>query len=114
MSPAVVIILRLIHILSGVFWVGSIIFLGRFVMPTVRAIGPAGGAFMNHLTSVLKLPRAQLGAATLTILSGLSLYWHDSLGMQSEWLRSNAGMAFGTGGALAITAFLIGISVNLP
>ena len=114
MSPAVVVILRLIHILSGVFWVGSIIFLGRFVMPTIRTMGPAGGAFMTHLTTVLKLPRAQFGAALLTILSGLSLEWHDSIGLQSEWLRSRAGMAFGTGGGLAIIAFLIGVSVSLP
>ena len=36
------IVLRLNHILSGVFWVGSSIILGFFITPTVAATAEAG------------------------------------------------------------------------
>ncbi len=37
-----ILILRLIHILSGVFWVGINIFLNFFISPTIAATADAG------------------------------------------------------------------------
>ena len=113
-SPAVIWVLRLIHVLSGVFWVGSVVFLGNFILPTARALGPAAGPFLNHLIQVRKLPRAQLGAAIATLLSGLGLYWRASVEFSREWMGSGPGMVFGIGAALAIAAFVVGVTVNLP
>ena len=107
-------ILRLAHIVSGVFWVGGFTLFANFVFPTAQALGPAAGPVMSHLTQVLKLPRALLGAATVTIVSGVLLYWHDSAGFQVAWMRSGTGMMFGLGAVLAVTAFAIGITVNAP
>ena len=42
--------LRLIHIVAGSFWVGAALMLAVFVEPTVRAVGPAGGQFMQKLS----------------------------------------------------------------
>jgi uncharacterized membrane protein len=46
---AITIILRLIHILAGIFWVGTAFLLAGFLAPTLRATGSEGGRFMRHL-----------------------------------------------------------------
>jgi uncharacterized membrane protein len=113
-SHGVVLVFRLLHIVSGVFWVGGILFLARFLFPTARALGPAAGPVMDHLMRVMKVPQALLGAGVLAVLSGIGLYWSDSLGFKGEWMRSSTGMVFGTGGLLAIIALAIGATVNAP
>ncbi len=106
--------LRLVHIFSGVFWVGSVLFFARFIFPSAVTLGPAGGPFMDQLTRVHKVPAALLGAGAANIITGVLLYWRDSLGFQGDWMRSPTAMVFGLGGLLAIAGFLVGILVNLP
>jgi hypothetical protein len=113
-SPAVILILRLLHILFGAFWVGSVLFFARFLLPTVAALGPVAGPVMDHLGRVRKVPQTLLGAGFVTVLSGLALFWRDSGGSQGAWMRSSTGMAFGTGGVLAIIAIVIGLTINMP
>jgi uncharacterized membrane protein len=113
-SPTVVIVLRLFHILSGVFWVGSVVFIARFLAPAVRDAGPGGPGVMQQLTQVRKLPNALIGAAVVTILSGVLLYAIDSGGFQNAWLASRQAMIFGLGGVLGIATLIMGILVNAP
>jgi uncharacterized membrane protein len=114
-SPALFYALRFIHIVVGVFWVGTIVFVAFYLLPTVRAVGPAGGPVMQQLTQVRRLPTALLVAGVLTVLSGLTLYWNDSAGFKSkEWLASGTGMTFGFGAAMAILTLVIGSAVNSP
>ena len=113
-SSAIVVVLRLFHIGAGVFWVGVVLMFARFIFPAVQAVGPAAGPVMDQLTRVRQLPRALLGAGFVTSLSGLLLYWHDSVGFQGAFMSSVTGMAFGTGGLLAIVALVIGLTVNSP
>jgi uncharacterized membrane protein len=49
-------LLRLIHILAGVFWVGAIFLIAGFLLPTARAMGREGGRFMQHLMLQRRLP----------------------------------------------------------
>ncbi|HEV8356767.1 MAG TPA: hypothetical protein VGQ17_08405 [Gemmatimonadales bacterium] len=113
-SIAVLLLLRLVHVLSGVFWVGGFMLFARFVFPATRAVGPAAGPVVDQLVRVRKLPRALLGAASLTILSGLGLFWRDSAGFSSAWMASPTGRVFGFGALLSIAAFVVGVSVNNP
>ena len=98
----------------GVFWVGAVLFIAAFLVPSVRAAGPAGGAIMRQLVEVRKLPLWLMGASVLTILSGIGLYWVDSAGFQSAWLGSGPGRTFGLGGVLALAAAVLGMAVNAP
>jgi uncharacterized membrane protein len=113
-STVVVLLLRLFHIGSGVFWVGGILLFARFLFPAAKALGPAAGPVMDHLNRVLKLPDALAGAGFVNILTGLLLYWRDSGEFQGAWMRTGTGMTFGTGGLLAIAALVVGLSVNRP
>jgi uncharacterized membrane protein len=114
MSSGTLIILRLIHIVLGAFWVGAIAFLAFFLIPSIRAAGPAGGAIMQQLTA-RKMQAWLMGAAILTVLSGFGLYWHDSNGFSSStWLSSGPGRTFGFGAVVAILSIVIGMAVNSP
>lgn len=113
-GASVMIVLRIVHVLMGLFWVGAAIMVALFLMPAVRALGPTGGRFMAQLTGPQRLPIWIMMAAILTVLSGGALYWRNSGGFTSAWMHTPSGMAFGVGGALAIVSFVIGLLVNKP
>ncbi|HKT58490.1 MAG TPA: hypothetical protein VJQ46_00475 [Gemmatimonadales bacterium] len=112
MSLSLLIFLRLLHIVLGVFWVGAVAFIAFMLVPTVRDSGPAGGAVMQRLmTRGVNL--WLMAASILTVLSGLALYWHNSAGFSStEWLASGPGRTFGLGAVLAFIGIAIGMGVN--
>lgn len=115
MSPSVTLyVLRVLHVVIGAFWVGAVVFIAVFLVPSIRAAGPAGGAVMQQLMYVRRLALWLMAAAILTVLSGLTLYGFDSAGFQSAWLGSGPGRAFGLGGVLAIGAVIVGMTVNSP
>lgn len=108
------ILLRLTHVLFGVFWAGTAMFNAIFLIPTVRALGPAGGKVMQEIAAKRKLPVYFLVAGILTVLSGFALFWHDSAGFSNGFMRSAGGMTFGAGGVFALIAVLVGIFVVTP
>ena len=108
------ILLRLIHISFGVFWVGAAVTNTLFLIPAIRAVGPAGGPVMQQLTQKLKMPMYIIGAGVLTVLSGIGLYWYDSATFTNGFMRSGGGMTFGVGGVIAIVTLLIGIFAVAP
>ena len=108
------ILLRLIHVLFGVFWAGTAMFNAAFLIPAVRALGPAGGPVMQEIAGKRKLPVYFLVSGILTVLSGFGLYWYDSAGFSNGFMRSAGGMTFGIGGLLALTALLLGLFVVTP
>jgi hypothetical protein len=110
----VLLVLRLFHIGSGVFWVGGFLLMFRHVIPASRAAGPAAGPFMQELMVRQRLPAALSGAAFTTILSGFLLYGRNVSAMGGAWATTHAGMAYGWGGLAALIALGIGLSVNMP
>ena len=106
--------LRILHVVVGVFWVGTVVFMAAFLTPSLRAAGPAGGAVIQQLMGARRLPLWIMGAMVLTLLSGFGLYWRDSAGFQSAWLSSGAGQVFGLGGAVALAASILGTAINMP
>lgn len=108
------ILFRLIHILAGVFWTGTAVFTAVFLIPTVRALGPAGGPVMQQIGQVRKLPNYFLGAGVLSVLSGIGLYWRASGGFSNEWMRSGTGATFGIGAAFALIGIFVGAFIASP
>jgi uncharacterized membrane protein len=106
--------LRLVHILSGIFWVGSLLFITGFLMPSVRAAGPAGGAVMGQLMQVRKLHHYMMGATLLTIVSGFGLVYVLAGPLGFQWFTVGMGRAIGIGALLTLVATAIGFAVNAP
>lgn len=110
---ALQIVLRLIHILGGVFWVGSMIFNAVFLFPAIRDAGPDGGKVASGIMK-RGFPVITPIVAVFVMLSGLWLYSRASAGFDKVYMGSPVGMAFGTGGAFAILAFIVGLVVTRP
>jgi uncharacterized membrane protein len=108
------IILRLIHITGGVFWVGSDLLMIYFVEPTVVALGPAGGAFMQRLTKHTRYAQAMPIGALLTVVSGILLFGRVSGNFNGDWLLSTSGLLLSIGSIAGIIAFLEGMTLIGP
>jgi uncharacterized membrane protein len=108
------IFLRFIHIVSAIFWAGSIMLLAWYVGPAIKTLGPEGGKFMQQLTRTNKYPVVMLIAGTLTNLGGILLIERLSGGFQSAWFGTPHGIIISTGGLFSLTAFTIGLTINLP
>lgn len=106
------IILRLIHITSGVFWVGGSLLFAFFVGPSVAAAGEAGQKLLVHLVTKAKVTTAIAASAMLTVLAGGTLYWIDSQGLTSSWQYSGPGIGFGIGGLSALVGLVFGLMVG--
>lgn len=108
----VLLILRIIHIVAGVFWVGGVLMMTFFIGPTIGATAEAGQKFVGHLMGNLRFSARMSAAAGLTILAGFILYWIDSNGFTSAWMRSGPGIGFGIGAAFALVGFVYGILIG--
>jgi uncharacterized membrane protein len=103
-----VLILRLIHILAGVFWVGAVFTNAFFVQPTAEALGPDAGRFQLRLMGPARFPAAILSSAGVTIAAGISLLWLTTDGFNPELLFGESRLGFTFGGTVAILSFAVG------
>lgn len=108
------VVLRIVHILAGVFWVGAAFTTILFIQSTAREVGPAAAPFMAHLAGKKRLVDWVLRAAGLTILAGLLMYWEVSDGLDGDWIGSAPGLSLTIGALCGIAAFTLGLTVVRP
>jgi len=114
-NQLLVITLRLIHILGGIFWVGAALILGHFILPAADTLGPAiAGPMLREIGQVRKLPIYLNIAGLLTMLSGIGLYWRMMSLTHGTWAHSTSGQTFGLGAAIAIITAIIGNLTAAP
>ena len=107
-----VIVLRLLHIISGIFWVGAGLAMFFFIGPTLGATAEAGQKFAQHLMLQTRFTAILTTSAILTVLAGFSLFWIDSDGLSSAWTHSGAGLGFAMGAFFALIGFVFGAMVG--
>jgi len=103
-----VIVLRLVHVVSGALWIGMMAFSTYFLVPALGEVGPEGGKVMAALQRRRLMTFMPL-TALASLISGFWLYARftaGSLGMM--------GTPFGLGGVASLIAFLIGIVLVRP
>src|SRR5207247_8578412 len=79
------VVLRLIHILSGIFWVGTTFFLVGFLQPVVAQSGPEGGRIAQRVMSQKRFDAAMSAAAWLASPAGLVVYGRGFREFQPAW-----------------------------
>ncbi|MEP6619607.1 MAG: hypothetical protein ABJE47_09835 [bacterium] len=110
-QAALMMTLRVIHIVAGVLWVGAVALLAFFISPAIAASGPAGGRIMQEITRRKIGP--YMGAMPgLVLLSGLAMYGYQSAITHGAFSHSHFGMTLGIGGAVALVAGIIGGAVT--
>lgn len=106
--------LRLVHILAGTFWVGSAVTFAGFVYPAVRASGPAGPRVMRQLVYHGRLTLAFTISAAVTVLTGAAMYAAIGVGGFGAWARSPMGAMLAFGALAALVAAGIGSGIAAP
>jgi hypothetical protein len=106
-------VLRLIHILLGIVWLGSGVFAAFFLIPAIAGNpqlmpGVMGGLQKRRVFIII--PTAGL----LTILAGIRLLWIDSAGFAESYMQTGPGRTFSVGGTAAIIALLLQVFVARP
>ena len=92
--------LRLIHILAGVFWVGATLTITYYLKQS------------TDLTSRRRLATGMTTAGILNVLAGYAMYWVDSDGFSSAWTHSGPGIGFAIGGAFGLLGLILRILAN--
>jgi len=103
------IVLRLIHVISGVFWVGSAVFMNFFFGPTLRATGEAGKQFAGHLMTRTRFSNFITYSALSAVIAGALLYGIDADWFSSPWFRSGAGIGFAIGAVFGLVGLVAGL-----
>jgi uncharacterized membrane protein len=109
-----VLVLRLIHIGAGAFWVGAVFTFFLFVQPAAMAVGPEGTKFTYQLLHHRRLPAVIIAAAAITVLAGLLLLVITSNGLDPELLFGASRLGYTVGGVAAILTFGIGALYVFP
>jgi hypothetical protein len=104
-------LLRIIHIVGGVFWVGGTLMMTFFIGPTIGATADAGQRFVSHLMNNLKFSNRMSAAAGATVLAGVILYALDARAGET-WVRSGMGIGLSIGAGFAIIGFIFGILIG--
>ena len=102
-------VVRLVHVFGGVLWVGGALIMNFFIGPTIGATAQAGKQFAGYLMTSTRFVAVMSSAAGLTILAGGFLFWRDSQGFTSLWLRAGSGIGYSIGGAAGLIGFVFGI-----
>ena len=110
---AELLVLRLIHILSAIMWVGSTMYTSFFLVPALSSSPAVMGQVLAGLQRRRSLLVLQIVAA-LTILSGLRLLWIDSAGFAAGYFESGTGRMFGISAGAAILAAVLSFGVAQP
>lgn len=107
------VVLRLLHIVLGAFWVGAIFFTALFLLPAMAAAGPDAAKVAQELQRRRFMTVIPI-AALLTILTGLDMMRRVSVNFNPAWFGTGSGMTFTIGSVAGIVAFIVGFFFMRP
>lgn len=101
-------VIRLVHIVAGIVWGGGALIMEFFIGRSIMATGESGKQFAQHLMTKLRMHNFMTIMAFTTVLAGGLLYWYDSNGFTSAWMKSSTGIGFTIGAIFGLIAFIFG------
>ena len=109
------VLLRIVHIVTGVIWVGSLFVVVVFVQPSAATLGPAGAPFMSELRR-RRFVDVVFVDALFTVVAGSFLYWHDwhTYPSFADWIDSSFGKGLTVGALLALAGLGVAAFVTRP
>jgi uncharacterized membrane protein len=113
-NSIVLFLLRAIHIVGGVLWVGGVVVVAFFLLPATQTLGPAAQPVMQFIMGRRKLPVYFMTLGIVTTLAGLLLMMRNVSLTGGAWARSPMGIGISIGAAAAILALIVGMTVSAP
>jgi uncharacterized membrane protein len=113
-NAVVLFLLRAIHVVGGVLWVGGVVVVTFFLLPAVQALGPAAQPMMQFIMGRRKLPVYLMMLGILTTLAGVLLMMRNISLTSGTWARSPMGIGISVGAAAAILALVVGMTISAP
>ena len=98
----VITILRLLHIVAGLIWVGAAVLMSVYIEPTLENVGAEGSKVLRRLYGEAGLSRLIPLSALVTTLAGLLLYGILSY---HEAMSSSMGIVLTLGALFGLLAF---------
>jgi uncharacterized membrane protein len=105
-------LLRVLHILTAILWVGGAVFALIFIGPAVRAAGKSGQEFMAVVGRRGGPARVMGPISGITILTGILLYWQR--GYYHHPFATGPVAALSLGALLGLVVFILGMGIGLP
>jgi len=113
-NAVVLFLLRAIHVVGGVLWVGGVGVVSFFLLPATQAVGPAAQPVMQFIMGRRKLPVYLMSLGILTTVAGVLLMMRNISLTDGAWARSPMGIGISVGAAAAILALIVGMAVSAP
>ncbi len=112
-TDASMVFLRIVHIVTGVIWVGSLFVVVVFVQPSAATLGAAGTPFMSELRR-RRFVDVVFIDAVFTVVAGSFLYWQDWHTYPSfgDWIGSSFGVSLTVGALLAISGLVVAATLH--
>jgi len=104
---------RVLHVLFGTFWAGSVFFVVLYLNPSVIEAGPEGGKVMGILQRRGWM-NAVIFIAVVTVLTGFYLLWVMSGHFSSGFMGSKSGVLLSVGMLAGLISLGIGLFVTMP
>lgn len=107
------ILLRLIHVVGAIFWVGAAMFTGFFLIPALKETPATMGQVAQALAKrgfMAVMPIVGL----LVILSGGAMLWISSGGNLHMYMQTPSGHTFTMAGGVGILSLIIGLVFTKP
>ena len=99
-------VFRLLHIISGVIWIGAGIILSMYIEPVLTKSGVDSSKFMRYLYTKSGFDKLMPIVAILTTVAGLVLFWLVTDGFGSvDYMRSGQGIVLSIGALFGLLAF---------
>ena len=113
-NAVVLFLLRAIHVVGGVLWVGGVVIVTFYLIPATQAAGPAAQPVMQFIMGRRKLPIYFMAIGVLTTLAGVLLMMRNISLTHGLWARSPMGIGISIGAAAAILALIVGMTMSAP
>lgn len=114
MNIYLLLLLRIVHILAGVGWVGGAVIHTVFLEPSAKATSPDSRRFMQYLMGRGRYSVFMTVTSGLTVLAGGLLFWNSSGGFQWTWIRSGPGAMLTIGSIVGIAVLFLGLLMIKP
>ena len=98
----IITVLRLLHIVAGLIWVGAAIVMSCYIEPALERAGASGNPLLRALYGQSRFPQLIPLAALITTVAGLLLY---GLMSYHEALSSSMGLVLTLGALFGLLAF---------